>query len=1761
MSKYAFGSRSLAISLVCTVLSASFCFAAVKSVKGRRIQPSMTTAQSASSPGSSITLLPDGRTLVTGGQSNGSVSSAVTVVDPSTGAAAAISPRLKLARAWHTATVLPNGTVLIMGGIGRDGQIVKQDEVFDPPSLTFRLLVSGAPNPRAFHTATLLTDGTLLIAGGVGASGQPLKSAELWDFRQGLGSRSSGDLNSERRNHAATLLADGTVLLSGGTDGKGNPLQIGELYDPSSRMFTAVPDSQSLLSPGSGITETKATSPEDGATEVSLTALISMRFSRPLLMPTIDSQTIALSGPQGTIDARVIGAESGMLAFVSPRAALLPGTVYSVTLSGATDGNNQGVAYAQITFTTAGDAPLAGEAPISDTWTPTSDWMTHNPISKSQSLSPLQAPLGVTALAGQVLKLDGSPLAHVNLQIGNNKAFTDGTGRFLLTQIPAGHSSMRVIANTANSAKRSYGIYEIGVDITATVTNVLRYTIWMTPLDTAHTVTIPSPTATETIVRSPLLPGLELHIPPNTVITGYDGKVVTQINITPIPLDRPPFPLPNVPVPIYFTIQPGSAYFNVKNTTGPMGAWLYYPNAYNYAPGTPYAFWNYDPDAKGWYVYGDGRVSADRSQIAPNPGVVIYELTGAMVSNPTNAPTNGPKPGNNSKGGEPVDLGTGLFTYSKTDLVLHDVIPLVLTRTYRPNDPVSRTFGIGTNLAYDFFMVGTNNTNPGGGYLWQDLILPDGGRVHFQRVSPCTGANGYCDFGDAIFENLSSPTDFYGATIQWQGCPNGGSWTLKKKDGTNICFLDSDGSGNYRAAAPVSMSTRYGNSLTFTRGGNNNLTQITSPNGRWIQLTYDSSNRVIQAADNINRTVRYVYDSGGRLTQETDANGGVRNYTYDAFNNMLTIQDPRGIVYLSTQYDANGRVIQQTQADNTNFYFSYTTDPITGNITQTDVTDPRGVVKRTTFDANGYKTSEILALGKPEQQTIIYNRDPNTTLINSITDGLGRQTSYTYDSLGNTTSVTRLAGTSSAATTSFTYDPIFNQLTSIIDPLNHTTTFQIDASGNVQSISDPLNHQHTFTYNAAGQVQTATDAMQDTTRFSYDSGDLVGITDPMNDLTMHFVDSAGRLTAVTNALSRTTRYSYNSLDKIVQVTDPLQGITSFTYDGNGNVLTIQDARQGTTTYAYNNRGLLATRTDQVQRQESYSYDSNGNVLTLTDRKGQVTSYTYDNLNRLGFVGFGTQGNTYASTISFLYDAANRTTKATDSISGVVTRGYDGFDRLTSETTPQGTISYTYDNAGRRATMQVTGQPPISYGFDSANRLTQIAQGSSTIGFTYDNTDRRSTLTLPNGIVASYSYDTDSHLTGISYSVNSNSVGSISYGYDALGMRISASGSLARTDIPQPMPSASYDAANELVAWNEYALSYDPDGNMLSDGVHSYGWDARNHLSTIDSGSTGSFVYDPSGRRATKTIFGVATSLLYDLSNPVQELNGTTPVANIVAGTIDEYFTRTDINGTASFLTDALGSTLALADSTGTLQTLYKYDPYGNTTQSGTATTNSYDYTGREMDGTGLQFYRARYYNPQIGRFISEDPMGFRGGINKYAYVGDSPLDFIDPFGLRCATGWDKAAAIAGGLGNIALGTAKIALGLGATVETGGLAAGLGYYSAYSGLTNVVGGVAQLYGGITGNITSGQHVADYAASSGSVSGLVTLGITGNAQAGATASAIEGIGLASAQAALVSTGTLPTPGAADDAATAIDNGSAAAGLIIGANDDQISACDCH
>jgi RHS repeat-associated protein len=185
--------------------------------------------------------------------------------------------------------------------------------------------------------------------------------------------------------------------------------------------------------------------------------------------------------------------------------------------------------------------------------------------------------------------------------------------------------------------------------------------------------------------------------------------------------------------------------------------------------------------------------------------------------------------------------------------------------------------------------------------------------------------------------------------------------------------------------------------------------------------------------------------------------------------------------------------------------------------------------------------------------------------------------------------------------------------------------------------------------------------------------------------------------------------------------------------------------------------------------------------------------------------------------------------------------------------------------------------------------------------------------------------------------------------------------------------------------------------MTSDGSNTYAWDARNQLSQFNAVS---FQYDAAGRRTKNAVGNIQ---LYDGADSVQELSGTTVLSNRITGGVDEFFSRSVVGGqeAGSYapVTDALGSTIAMVNSSGSILTSYVYDPFGNTTVSGSST-NQFQYTGREDDANGLYFYRARYYSPLLGRFISEDPLEFDSGdVNFYAYAGDDPIDLDDPSGM------------------------------------------------------------------------------------------------------------------------------------------------------------------
>lgn len=1548
--------------------------------------------------GQSATLLPDGGWLTIGGEG---------IVDP---------PGLGLAtaRAWHSATVLPDGTVLVVGGVGASS-VIEAPEIFDPASRTYRPTAITGLTPRSNHTATLLTDGTVLIAGGRWGAGDLPRDAERIDMRDGT-AQPAGTLAAPRQGHRATLLPDGSVLLWGGTDEQGHARNDGDLFDPHTGTFTRVTAQAAAPSPPPSLT---GSLPADGATDVPVGGFIALRFSRPLRVETLTPLTVFLTGPRGPEPASVIAAEGGALAFVTPRTLLEPEGQYAVSINGAMDAAGHLLPSATVTFTTeprprmAAPTGVEGHAGVRghrrhdahhvdadphqpvelDDWEWRGERRNGKPYSPWQALPPYRARPGVTALAGQVLRLDGRPLPDVTLTIGYRSARTDVTGRFLLSFLKPGYPVMTIEGATASRPGRTYAHFRVGVDIDEDITNVLPYTIWLPLIDAATATPIPVPTPREVVATTPRIPGLEIRVPAGVVLQTHAGPL-TSLSITPIPVDRPPFPLPDG-TKFFFTPQAHGAQVQLPDgTPSPRGVRMILANIDRLPPGAPVSLWSYDTHRL-WYSYGTGTVSPDGAQIVPDAGVEFHTLGCAFPQgNEISAPTLGPVHGG-ARDGDPVDLATGLFVHKKVDLVVDDVIPIVVSRTYRQGDVTYRVFGVNVNTPYQMFLVGDAMN-----YTYTDLVLADGAKIRFTRISPGTG------YTDAVLEHTATPTAFYKARLSWNPAIGTlGGWDLKFKDGTIYRFRQS-------APGPVleNIEDRHGNKLTTARFGSHGIRigRLTSPNGRWVDFTYDAAGvgLITQARDNSGRTVSYTYDAFSRLASVTDAKGGVTTYTYDSSNRMLTITDPRGITYLSTTYDPAGgragRVTSQTQADGTTYQFAYTVDGA-GKVTQTDVTDPRGTVRRVTFDTAGYPLTDTRALGQPEQQTLTYQRDAASSLILSVTDALNRTTAYAYDAMGNVTAVTRLSGTANAVTTSLTYEPPFNQVASVTDPLGHTTTRGYDGTGNLTTVTDPLGHATTLTYNAAGQPVTVTDALGNTSQFAYDQGDLVTVTDPLGNATTRFTDSVGRVVAVANPLGQRTRYTYSPLNRVASVTDALAGLTQFGYDANGNLLSVIDAGGNATTYASNSMDRVASRTDPLGHAETYAYDGNGNVVAFTDRKGQTSASTYDRLNRRTKI-------TYAdgSSTTLTYDAGNRITQVLDTRdAGPITRTYDGLGRLLSETTRPApslysvTTTYTYDAAGRRTRRAGAVQTPIAYTYDAANRLTTITQGISVVTLTSDAANRRTALGLPNGTSTKYGYDAASRVTALTYKAGAAVLGTLTSGYDGAGNRISIGGTWARTGQPPALTNATYDAANRQVTFGGQTLTYDPNGNLTSDGANAYTWDARNQLSSIAGQVTASFGYDGSGRRTRVAVNATPVGhFVYDELNPATIAYTSTrlPVKLLSGLAIDEYFTRTDSGGTRTFLADALGSTVALTNPAGAVLNSYTYEAFGATSVTGT-TSNQFDYTGREDDGTGLKYFRARYYHPRLQRFISEDPIEFRGGPNVYAFVYNSPLNWIDPLGL------------------------------------------------------------------------------------------------------------------------------------------------------------------
>ncbi len=228
-----------------------------------------------------------------------------------------------------------------------------------------------------------------------------------------------------------------------------------------------------------------------------------------------------------------------------------------------------------------------------------------------------------------------------------------------------------------------------------------------------------------------------------------------------------------------------------------------------------------------------------------------------------------------------------------------------------------------------------------------------------------------------------------------------------------------------------------------------------------------------------------------------------------------------------------------------------------------------------------------------------------------------------------------------------------------------------------------------------------------------------------------------------------------------------------------------------------------------------------------------------------------------------------------------------------------------------------------------------------------------------------------------------------------------------------MSSYSYNSSNELTANSAASFTYDNNGNTLtkadSTGTRNYTWDFENRLTSVvlpGTGGTVTFKYDPFGRRIQKSFTqnATTTNYLYDGANVIQELdaNGNALARYSHGLGYDAPLAMTRGGANSFYEQDGNDSVTSLSSSTGTLANTYTYDTFGILTASSGSLMNPFQYTARDFDPeTGLRYYRMRYYDSNVGRFLNEDPLGFHGGdSNFYAYVVNSPTDLVDPLGLQ-----------------------------------------------------------------------------------------------------------------------------------------------------------------
>ena len=834
---------------------------------------------------------------------------------------------------------------------------------------------------------------------------------------------------------------------------------------------------------------------------------------------------------------------------------------------------------------------------------------------------------------------------------------------------------------------------------------------------------------------------------------------------------------------------------------------------------------------------------------------------------------------------------------------------------------------------------------------------------------------------------------------------------------------------------PTSYTDKKGNRYTFTYDSQGNLTTMTTPLNTSVHYTYNQYGQILTTSDFNNNITQCAYDNYGNMISKTDAlnhtttvtytpqgliqsvirpNSGIVQYTYNRDNQMTQIINPLNYV-LSMEYDNKGSVIEVTNPLNNRITLAYNALGLPQS-----VTGPMNDVVRHTYNAK-LKAVQTQDAMNHVSRNVFDDRDRIIMPINALND----TTRYYYDNIGLVIGVELPTG----QFITYQYDAL-NRPISMADQLGTIQTLAYDANGNVVSMTDAEGHTTTYQYDALNRLLQFTNTEGYSEYYSYDNN--------------------GNVLSHTDANGNTTFYTYDALNHMLTQRDAINNVTSYTYDANGNIASVTDARGNTTSYQYDANDQLTKMTFANGKTRVFTYDANGNKASFTNENGHRMTYTYDALSRLiqktypnntaDSYTYDANGNLLAAVnadaqVSFTYDAVGQVLSET--LNGKsTTYAYDIRNKTLTKTYPNGrTITEEYDYRLRLMDIKENNEQIVTWDYNLNNLLTQRAYGNGTgTSYVYNTLNYLTQLTDNNNISnVQMSYDAVGNILSKKDMFRSNQ--SEVYGYDALNRLTNFKQGEITTgvEIPNPLKQVQYgldalgnrttitingeetqytadnmNAYSAITGAQNMTPQYDNNGNMTSDGTHTYQYNYNNRLISVDNGATATYKYDALNRRIQKTVVstGSTTNYYYSGDQAIEERNANDVVlATYIFGvSIDDVMQMQRSGNTYFYHKDHLGSVVALSDGDGNLVERYEYDPYGHpwffdansNALSQSTVGNTILYTGRDYDvETGMYYYRARTMHPGIGRFMQHDQYMYFDGYNLYRYVGNNPTNYVD----------------------------------------------------------------------------------------------------------------------------------------------------------------------